>query len=76
MWKKVLCGTMAVGLAAILSLPELALASSQQSRPTIVKHSQLELVKKKRSKKGKRMRRRMQRHTQFQQPQVQQQYHV
>ena len=76
MLKKVLYGTMAMGLAAIIGLPELSLASAQQSRPTLVKHAQVELVAKHR-KRGKRMRKRMRRHTQFQQPQVQQQqYHV
>ncbi len=76
MLKKVLCGTMAIGLAALLSLPELAVAFPQKSTRTSIQQNQLELVKGKRKKKSRRGRR-VRRHTQFQQQplhQVQQQY--
>lgn len=80
MLKKVLCGTMAIGLAALLSLPELAVAFPQKSTRTSIQQNQLELVKVKRKKKSKKKIRRgrpVRRLAQFQQQplhQVQQQY--
>jgi hypothetical protein len=52
MLKKVLCGTMAIGLAALLSLPALAVAVPQQSGHTSIQQPQLELVKKSCKKKN------------------------
>ena len=67
MLKKALCGTMAIGIAALLSLPELAIALPQQSKQTSIQQNQLELVKKRRAKKKKSRRsRRPAHHTQFQ----------
>lgn len=53
MLKKVLCGTMAIGLAALLSLPTLAMAVPQQSGHTSMQQHQLEPVKKSSKKKKK-----------------------
>lgn len=69
MLKKVLCGTMALGLATLLSLPELAMALPQKSDHASIQQNQLELVKKRRkkrkkSRRGRRARRHM--HTQQQ----------
>jgi len=54
MLKKVLCGTMALGLAAVLGLPELAVAAPQKSKQTSIQQNQLELVHKTRKKKSKK----------------------
>ena len=53
MLKKVLCGTMAIGLAALLSLPALAVASPQKSGHTSIQQHQLEPAKKSSKKKKK-----------------------
>jgi hypothetical protein len=53
MLKKVLCGTLAFGLAAFLSLPVRAVALPQESGPTSMQQHQLELVKKSSKKKKK-----------------------
>lgn len=63
MVKRVVCGTMAIGLAALLSLPELAIAFPPKSDHASIQQNQLELVKKRRKKKsrrGQKMRRPMQ----------------
>jgi hypothetical protein len=77
MLKKVLCGTMAVGLATILSLPELAGAWPQKSSPTSVQHNQLELAAKKKSKKKSKNTKKAPRQTRFEpQPLHQVQQHL
>jgi hypothetical protein len=53
MLKKVLGGTMAMGLAAFLSLPALAVALPQTSGHTSIQPQQLALVKKSSKKKKK-----------------------
>lgn len=78
MLKKVLCGTLALGFAAVLSLPGLAVAFPQKSSPTSIEQHQLELAAKKgrKAKKGKKSKR-APRHAQFQpQPLHQVQQHL
>jgi hypothetical protein len=54
MLKHVLGGTMVIGLAALLSLPALAVAGPQQSGHTSMQQHQLEPAAKKSSKKKKK----------------------
>jgi hypothetical protein len=54
MLQKVLGGTMAIGLAALLSLPALAVARPQQADHTSMQQHQLEPAAKKSSKKKKK----------------------
>jgi len=72
MLKKVLCGTMAIGLAALLGLPELAVASPHKAKQTSIEQNQLELAHARRRSKKSRRGRRIRPRAEFQQQPVHQ----